>query len=284
MIFATIGLFATLGFDFLAAPNVSFDEQESKRLSDRNFRSVQYYTVNWPYGRFLMQAKAELSDQGWTIDDQSDLATNLTYFDRGDWEMCYFKPSREPLATFTIYPSTPKGRELGVKRREFVAWLENYAKDEGFTLEGIELDDNTILFPFGVSKTLFYIGGGRHAPFKIYRFDVGSAKPTWSVSLGPISKEERSKLVGTLFRYLGNANNVRTSSRNEKVLPEIPNNAYQDLVAVRSYAHIYRMHGNSGVQSGYIEPSGIPHYINFDLIGRDYQSPWAEEKMYASQP
>ncbi len=284
MILVTIGLFATLGFDFLVAPNVSFEEAESKRLSEKNFRSVQYYTVNWPYGRFLIQAKAELSDQGWKIDDHSTLATNLIYFDRGEWEMCYFKPNQSPLATFTIYPSTPQGRELAAKRKEFVSWLENYAKDEGFTLEGVGLDDNTILFPFGEYKTLFYIGGGQHAPFKIYRFDAGNAKPTWSVSLGPISKEERSKLVGTLFRYLGNANDVRTTSRHEKVLPDIPINAYQDLVAVRSFVHIYPMHGNSGIQSGYIDPSGIPHYINFDLIGRDFQSPWAEEKMYSSQP
>ncbi len=268
-------------FGFLNVPNVVYDGEESRLVSEGNFRKVECYTVNWPWVQFLTNAKRELIADHWTIEDHRQGPVGIMYFNKGNSEICYEKPEGLALATFTIYQSTPYGRRLAVARQECLQWLASHAASHGFTLQGEFDDDNTVLFPFGVTDTVFYIGGGKHAPFRLYRFDKGKVSPTWSVSLGPISGK-RSDLTGTLQRYLGNANSARNTVRKAMIIGEIPALAKRDLEASMSLVHIFYKHGDGGIQGGYIEPSGIAHYINNSFVGRNCQSPWEEEKAFMS--
>ena len=266
-------------FGFLNVPNVAYDGEESRLVSEGNFRKVECYTVNWPWVQFLTNAKRKLIADHWTIEDHRQGAVGIIYFNKGNTEICYSKPEGLALATFTIYQSTPYGRKLAAARQEFLLWLSSHAASQGFTLKGDFDDDNTVLFPFGVTDTLFYIGGRKHAPFKLYRFDKGNANPIWSLPLGPY-KGKRSELVGTLRRYLGNANSARNTVRNEMVIGEIPALAKRDLEVSMSLVHMYQKNGSNDIQGGFIEPSGIAQYINNSFVGRECQSPWEEEKAY----
>jgi len=208
-------------FGFLNVPNVVYDGEESRLVSEGNFRNVECYTVNWPWVQFLTNAKRELNADHWTIEDHRQGGVGTIYFNKGNTEICYSKPEGLALATFTVYQSTPYGRSLALARQEFLQWLARHAASQGFTLQADFDDDNTVLFPYGVTDTLFYIGGGKHAPFRIYRFDKGKVSPTWSLPLGPIYGK-RPGLTGTLQRYLGNANSARNTIGKKRSLEKYP--------------------------------------------------------------
>ncbi|MBS1701983.1 MAG: hypothetical protein JST12_10005 [Armatimonadetes bacterium] len=283
MILALVALRVVTAYEFFSAPNVTYDKEQSRILTERNFRQVDYYTVNWPYKRVLVSAEQELSDDQWTKVDHSVAGVDSLFFDKGDWEISYYKPENEPLAKLSVYPSTPWGRAMADARLEFVSWLEDHARESGFRVLGLDNDDNTILFPFGVSDTLFYIGGGHVAPFRLYRFDKGHSEPTWSVDLGPYKGGKKSELVGTLRRYLANANGAHNTGRKEMIVSPVSATAKRDLDASFRLVHVYHHHMGDTIQGGYIEPNGLAHYINFWVVGREYQSPWEEENKYAGQ-
>lgn len=285
MLLALITLQATANFAFLAVPNVTYDKDLSKDLTNSNSRHVEYFTVSWPWAQFLSNASAELSADHWVTDDRSQNDRSLIYFDKGDKEISYSRAKIPVLARLTFYPSTPTGRRLADARHSFVSWLEASSKSIGFGILNDGNDDNTILFPFGISDFMFYIVGGHSAPLRLYRFDKGQLVPTWSVPLAPF-KGNRSELAGTLRRYIGNANSALNTLRNEMVSGEIPGAAKKDLEASQSLVHMFHRHGDDTgwIQGGYIDPTGRAHYIDNNFIGRDCQSPWAEEVAWVGKP
>ena len=279
MVLALFTLQATFGF--LSAPNVVFEKDTSETLSSDNLRSVEFYSVNWPWVQFSTNADKELLASGWTKEDQSVKFRALVYYCKGTQEIRYSRTKESTLANMTIYSSTSKGRSLAEARKSVVLWLDKHAKESGFTTAGEEGDDNTILFPFGVSDHLFYIGGGRNAPFRLYRFEMGRPTPTWFVRLAPRSGR-RAELAGTLWRYIANANDSPNSTRKAMVVGDVHEAAQKDMDANISLAH-WCGRPDGGVQGGYIDPRGLPHYINSCVIGRDWQPSWAEEMAMVEQ-